>query len=90
MTLLIDTAVVPPHERLELFAEEGTSVSTLIRGLRLDRCRRDLADPARAGETIVSIASRWGLPDPQHSSRLFRSTYGCSPTEFRAQHREPA
>jgi AraC-like DNA-binding protein len=79
MTLLIDTAVVPPHERLELFAEESTSVSTWIRGLRLDRCRRDR-----------SIASRWGLPGRRRFSRLFRSTYACSPTEFRAQHRGPA
>ena len=33
----------------------------------------DLLDPALDDETILTIASRWGLPGPQHFSRLFRS-----------------
>ena len=44
--------------------------------------------PARPGarhETILAIASRWGLPGPQHFSRLFRSAYGCSPSELRRE-----
>ena len=36
-------------------------------------------------ETILAIASRWGLPGPQHFSRLFRSAYGCSPSELRRE-----
>jgi AraC-like DNA-binding protein len=67
----------------KLFEAEGTSVCRWIRTTRLERCRRDLLDPALADETILSIASRWGLPGPQHFSRLFRSAYGCSPSEIR-------
>jgi AraC-like DNA-binding protein len=69
----------------KLFEAEGTSVCRWIRMTRLERCRRDLLDPALADETILSIASRWGLPGPQHFSRLFRSAYGCSPTELRRE-----
>jgi AraC-like DNA-binding protein len=67
----------------KLFEAEGTTVCRWIRASRLERCRRDLLDPALAHETVLAIASRWGLPSPQHFSRLFRSAYGCSPTEFR-------
>jgi AraC-like DNA-binding protein len=70
----------------KLFEAEGTSVCRWIRESRLERCRRDLLDPSLEDETILSIASRWGLPGPQHFSRLFRSAYGCSPSELR---REP-
>jgi AraC-like DNA-binding protein len=67
----------------KLFEAEGTSVCRWIREARLARCRRDLADPALDHWTILAIASRWGLPGPQHFSRLFRAAYGCSPSEFR-------
>jgi AraC-like DNA-binding protein len=67
----------------KLFESEGTSVCRWIRTSRLERCRSDLADPAFAHQTILSIASRWGLPGAQHFSRVFRDAYGCSPNEFR-------
>ena len=67
----------------KLFEGEGASVCGWIRSARLERCRSELADPAHAHETILEIASRWGLPVPQHFSRLFRHAYGCSPSEFR-------
>jgi AraC-like DNA-binding protein len=69
----------------KLFADEGTSVCAWIRHARLEGCRRDLADPALDHQPIVAIASRWGLPVPQHFSRLFRAAYGCSPREYRAR-----
>ena len=67
----------------KLFQSEGMSVCQWIRTARLDRSRRDLADPDLRSETILEIASRWGLPSPQHFSRLFRSAYGCSPSDYR-------
>lgn len=67
----------------KVFETEGTSVSTLIRSRRLDRCRRDLADPNCDHLSIAQIGGRWGFPDAAHFSRLFRSTYGQSPREFR-------
>ena len=66
----------------KLFEDEGTSVCQWIRTARLERCRRDLLDPALGHLTILAIASRWGLPGPQHFSRLFRAAYGCSPSEM--------
>jgi len=67
----------------KLFEAEGTSVCAWIRAARLERCRRDLLDPSLAHQTILSIASRWGLPGAQQFSRLFRNAYGCSPRELR-------
>jgi AraC-like DNA-binding protein len=67
----------------KLFETQPTSVSGWIRQRRLERCRRDLADPARATESVSVIAARWGLTDPAQFSRAFRATYGQSPTEYR-------
>ncbi|KRB80109.1 hypothetical protein ASE01_00980 [Nocardioides sp. Root190] len=67
----------------KVFATEGMSVSTLIRTRRLERCRRDLVDRTCEHLSIAQIGCRWGFPDAAHFSRLFRSTYGVSPREFR-------
>ena len=69
-----------------LFEEDGSTVSGWIRQLRLERCRRDLADPSRRDETVTSIGARWGLTNPAHLSRLFRDVFGVSPTEYRVEH----
>ena len=37
----------------------------------------------RRDETVTSIGMRWGLTDAAHFSRLFRETYGCTPSEYR-------
>lgn len=66
-----------------LFEEDGQTVAAWIRQERLERCRRDLADPRLAGQPIHSIAARWGFPDKAHFSRVFRSVYGASPRDFR-------
>ena len=71
----------------KLFESEGTTVCRWIRASRLERCRRDLLDPAHDDETILAIASRWGLPGAQHFSRLFRSEYGCTPRDIRREGR---
>jgi AraC-like DNA-binding protein len=58
-------------------------VSEWIRDQRVERCRRDLRDPLLRHESILSIATRWGLPNSAHFSRVFRSAYGHSPREER-------
>jgi AraC-like DNA-binding protein len=68
-----------------LFEPEGVTVSEWIRMRRLEHCRRDLEDPALAHETVLAIASRWGLRNPGHFSRLFHAAYGMSPSAVRGR-----
>lgn len=65
------------------FSADGVTLAAWIRERRLDRIRRDLADPMHAGESLHQIAARWGLPDAAHFSRLFRSRFGESPRDHR-------
>lgn len=67
-----------------LFARDGGTVAARIRRQRLDRCRRDLADPRLGELPIAAIARRWGFPDPGTFSRTFRAAYGMSPSAHRA------
>ena len=67
-----------------LLAAEGTTVRGTIRARRLERCRRDLLDPAFADEPIARIATRWGFVSAAHFSRVFRAAFGESPSELRA------
>lgn len=62
----------------------GRGVRATIRDERLERCRRDLADPALRHESILSIALRWGFASASHFSNTFRAAYGESPRQFRA------
>ncbi|MFI0451900.1 helix-turn-helix domain-containing protein [Actinomadura sp. 6N118] len=67
----------------KLFEDEEHTVAEWIRSQRLDRCRRDLTDPALSGRPVAAISARWGFGDPGHFSRLFRTTYGMPPGEYR-------
>lgn len=69
----------------KLFEDSGTTAAAWIRERRLAGARRDLADPLLADVPISSIGARWGLPDPAHFSRIFRTAYGCSPSIYRQQ-----
>jgi AraC-like DNA-binding protein len=67
-----------------LFEAQEATVAELIRRRRLERCRRDLLDPALRREPVAAIGARWGLANPAHFSRAFRAAYGVPPTEYRA------
>jgi AraC-like DNA-binding protein len=67
----------------KLFEPESHTVAEWIRRRRLDRCRRDLADPALSTRSIARIAARWGFTDPAHFYRLFRAAHGTPPGEYR-------
>ncbi len=67
-----------------VFQQNGTTPRAFIKQQRLDRCRKDLADPALDHLTIHTIAARWGYPQPDGFSRAFRTATGMSPSEYRA------
>lgn len=68
-----------------LFQGQGATVSTWIRTRRLEHCRRDLTDPLLASAPVSVVAGRWGFVDASHFSRLFRSTFGEAPSDYRAR-----
>jgi AraC-like DNA-binding protein len=67
----------------KLFEAEGESVADWVRQRRLDRCRRDLRDPALRSRPVSAIAARWGFPSAAHFSRAFRAAHGVPPAEYR-------
>ncbi|MFI5436378.1 helix-turn-helix domain-containing protein [Rhodococcus baikonurensis] len=67
----------------KLFEAEGSTVSDWIRRHRLEHCRVDLVDPKNDATSIAIIAARWGFLDSSYFSRIFKSTYGSTPREFR-------
>ncbi|MDL4817507.1 AraC-like ligand-binding domain-containing protein [Actinomadura opuntiae] len=68
-----------------VFEPAGTTVARYVRDRRLERCRRELADPLLAARRIGAIASRWGMPDAAGFSRAFRAAYGLPPSAYRAR-----
>ncbi|MGW3680721.1 AraC-like ligand-binding domain-containing protein [Streptomyces prasinus] len=69
-----------------LFQDQDTTVAGWIRARRLERCRRDLADPLLSNQPIHALTARWGFADPAHFSRAFRAVYGLGPQDYRRQH----
>lgn len=67
----------------ELFRKERQSVARWVRERRLELCKTDLADPLQRDLQISSIATRYGFVNSAHFSRLFKRSFGESPTEFR-------
>jgi AraC-like DNA-binding protein len=74
---------ISPRYLYKLFEPQQTSVAGWIRRRRLERCRRDLLDPALADRPVSAIGARWGLANAAHFSRAFRAAYGVAPTEYR-------
>ena len=68
-----------------LFQREGLTVAAWIKAQRLERCRRDLADPRLRHLPVHAIAARWGYAQPADFSRAFRAAYGITPTCLRGR-----
>ncbi|MFF7331886.1 helix-turn-helix domain-containing protein [Streptomyces sp. NPDC008150] len=66
------------------FHREETSVSAWIKHRRLERCRRDLAEPHLLHRPVHTIAEQWGFAHPQSFSRAFSAAYECTPSDYRA------
>ncbi|MDH6699315.1 AraC-like DNA-binding protein [Streptomyces sp. MAA16] len=59
------------------------TVMGYIRAERLERARRELADPALRGRPVHEIAHRWGFAHPSAFARAFRAAYGVAAREYR-------
>jgi AraC-like DNA-binding protein len=66
-----------------LFHAHGLTVVGWIRAHRLERCRRDLADPLLCARPVHAIAAQWGFTDAAHFSRTFKAAHGLSPQAYR-------
>lgn len=66
-----------------LFEEQGDSVCRYIQRMRLQRSADDLSNPMLKGESITSIAYKWGFTDSAHFSRAFKKQFGLSPKDYR-------
>ena len=66
-----------------IFQRHGATPAWWIRQQRLERCRRDLIDPAEAGRSAAAIGARWGFIDPGTFNRVFRREFGMPPGEYR-------
>jgi AraC family transcriptional regulator, positive regulator of tynA and feaB len=64
-----------------LFEDSDASVAGLVRTERLTRCLEDLQRPN--GGSVTDIAFRWGFCDAAHFSRVFKRTFGVTPSEVR-------
>ncbi|QHC23627.1 helix-turn-helix domain-containing protein [Streptomyces sp. GS7] len=71
-----------------LFEGEHETVAAMIRRLRLERARRDLADRALSDTPIHAVATRWGFPRAAEFSRVFRAAYDVAPRDYREQARQ--
>lgn len=73
-----------------LFQDSGNSVSAWIRERRVERCRRDLADPMLINVPAVAIAKRWGFKGASHFGQIFKTATGLTPADFRRAATEDA
>lgn len=66
-----------------LFAVEG-GVAAYVRARRLERCFQIMSSPAGATRPIGETGLRFGFGSEAHFSRVFRRTFGITPSEVRA------
>ncbi|MER7519099.1 helix-turn-helix domain-containing protein [Streptomyces sp. NPDC126499] len=70
------------HRAFEGF---GETVGEVVRRERINRCRRDLADPALRNTPVAAIGARWGFARASDFTRAFRNATGLTPTAYRAE-----
>lgn len=66
-----------------IFDEQPCSLMQWVWAQRLDRAKRDLADPALRASSITEIALAWGFGGSAHFCRAFKRRYGVGPRDFR-------
>ncbi|MEU5401455.1 AraC family transcriptional regulator [Streptomyces sp. NPDC005963] len=68
-----------------VFQHGDFTVSGYIRAQRLERARSLLADPGGSATPVRTVAALCGFSSLAHFSRLFRATYGVTPSEYRRE-----
>ncbi|MBF9066458.1 helix-turn-helix domain-containing protein [Streptacidiphilus fuscans] len=68
----------------KLFKQEGVTVGHWVRRRRLEACRRELGRSFHRRSSVAAVAQRWGFVSASHFSRVFRDTFGVSPSEWQA------
>ncbi|MBX3591863.1 MAG: helix-turn-helix domain-containing protein [Burkholderiaceae bacterium] len=69
------------------FCDEPDGVAGYVLAQRLEACRRDIEDRRLDATSITELAMRRGFNHPAHFSRAFKSRFGITPSEWRAQRR---
>lgn len=69
-----------PVVHRKVTALTGLSLTLYVRGIRLQKARLLLADPALS---ISEVAYQTGFNDPKFFSRVFSEEFGMSPTAWR-------
>ncbi|WP_406085858.1 helix-turn-helix domain-containing protein [Kitasatospora purpeofusca] len=69
--------------RLFTHHSHGETVAAYIRGQRMAKAHRDLANPALRALPIHTVAARCGLLRASDFGRAFKAAYGLSPREHR-------
>lgn len=68
-----------------IFESTGRSPARHIMERRLAGARRELTGPGARETRIADVAHRWGFSSQAHFARLFRSRFGLTPSEARAE-----
>lgn len=66
----------------ELKSLTGLSPKELVSDFRLKKAKMMLE---KTDKTVAEIAYRTGFNDPVYFTRLFRTTFGITPTQYRKQ-----
>ena len=81
--LVASAHFISTRQLYNIFRETGVSVAQWIKQRRLAECKRDLADPLFAELPVAAIAARWAFDEAPYFSRIFKETFGVTPSQWR-------
>lgn len=80
---------IKPRWVQRLFESEGTTFTEYVLAQRLVRAHRVLTNPLYANQKVSTIALDIGFGDLSYFNRVFRRSYGITPSELRAAAKRP-
>lgn len=73
------------HELSQLINQSrGVNFQEFVNGYRVEALKRALADPARAGSTVLELGAEAGFNSKSAMNRVFKKHTGLTPTAFRS------